>query len=103
MAIAYTSDFTATTTPVMLLGRDTTRKELAIYNTSDTDFIYLGFGLESSVFTLLNSLPLAPGESYDATIAPLNSVFVLTESNPVPIVVYWSSVSPNPVEGALHV
>lgn len=101
MSIAFTKEFTATSEPAMLLGKDGNRTELTVYNTSDTEFVFIGLGLETSQFTDTNTLPLAPGEAYDASIAPLNAVWLMTNGPEVPTVVYWASRSPGYVKGAL--
>ena len=101
MSIAFTKDFLATSSPTMLLGKDGNRTELTIYNTSDTEFVFIGLGLETSVFTSTNTLPLAPGEAYDASVPPLNAVFIMTNGPSVPTVIYWASRSPGYVKGSI--
>lgn len=101
MSLAYTKEFIASQESQMLLGRDPNRTELTLYNTSDTEFIFIGLGNENTKFDHRNSLPLAPGEAYDASVPPLNAVFVGTNGPTVPIVVYWASRSPGYVKGAL--
>lgn len=85
----------------MLLGKDGNRTELTIYNTSDTEFIFIGLGNETSEFTDKNTLPLSPGEAYDASVIPLNAVFLMTNGPEVPTVIYWASLSPGYVKGEL--
>lgn len=101
MSLAYTKAITATSTPVMILGRDGNRLELTIFNTSETDYLHLGFGSETSIFSTLNTLPLAPGEAYDATTPPLNAIYLLTRGPDIPCIVYYSSKSPAYVTGLL--
>lgn len=103
MSLAFTKEFTATNTPVMILGKDGNRKELTIFNLSDTDYLYLGFGDENSTFNHNNTMPLAPGEAYDASVVPLNAVFLMAQDDihPVPTVVYYSTTSPAYVKGRL--
>jgi hypothetical protein len=99
--IAYTKNFTATSESQMILGKDGNRLELTIFNISDTEFIYIGFGTEHSTFTVTNTLPLAPGESYDASVPPLSAVYLMTDAGPVDTVVYYSTKSPSYVKGLL--
>lgn len=101
--IAYTREYTATATPDMILGRDGNRLELSIYNTDidNTNFLYIGFGDESETFSIRNSLPLAPGEAYDASVPPLSSVWLMTAGEPVECVVYYSTEAPGYVRGTL--
>lgn len=101
MSLAFTKEFTVTGSPQMILGKDGNRKELTIFNMSDTDFIFLGFGNENSIFSTTNSMPLAPGETYDASTPPLNAVFLISSGPEVPIVVYYSTTSPAYVKGLL--
>ena len=101
MSLAYTKEFIATSSSQMLLGRDGNRTELAVYNLSSTEYIFLGLGDENTTFTDRNSLPLAPLESYDASICPLNSIFVMTNGPDIPIVVYYATTAPAYVKGAL--
>lgn len=101
MSLAYTKAFTATSQAQMLLGKDGNRTELTIFNTSDSEYLYIGLGNETSVFDVTNTLPLAPGEVYDAAVVPLNAVFLMTSGIDVALVVYWASYSPGYVKGAL--
>ncbi len=101
MSLAYTKAFTATSESQMLLGRDGNRTELSIYNTSDTEYLFIGLGNENSTFDNTNTLPLAPGEAYDASVIPLNAVFLVTNGPEVPAVIYWASRSPGYVKGHL--
>ncbi len=85
----------------MILGKDGNRTELTVFNTSDTEFLFIGLGNELDVFTATNTLPLAPGEAYDASIVPLNAVFLMTNGPDVPTIVYYASRSPAYVRGLL--
>jgi len=100
--IATTAGLTAYPVSDMILGKDGNRMELTIYNLSETDFVYIGFGTELQEFTTKNSLPLAPGEAYDATTPPLNAVHLLSKEGPVDVVVYTSTTSPGYVKGSLY-
>lgn len=101
ISIAFTKEFLATSESQMLLGKDGNRTELTIFNTSDEEFVFIGLGNETSIFTDKNTLPLAPGEAYDASVPPLNAVFIMTNGPDVPTVVYWASRSPGYVRGKL--
>lgn len=101
MSLAFTKDFTATSTSTMILGRDANRLELTIFNLSSTEYLFIGFGTELTKFDNHNSMPLAPGEAYDASVAPLNAVFLMTNGPSVDTVVYWASKSPGYVKGAV--
>lgn len=102
MSLAYTKDFIATKEAVMILGKDGNRKELTIFNLSDTEYVFIGFGNEYDSFDSTNTLPLAPGESYDASIVPLNAVFLMSNvDDGVSTVVYYSTTAPAYVKGRL--
>ncbi len=100
MSLAFTKEFVATNEAVMILGKDGNRKELTIFNLSDTEFVYIGFGNEYDTFDNSNTLPLSPGESYDASIVPLNAVFLMANTE-VQTVVYYSTTAPSYVKGRL--
>jgi len=102
MSLAFTKDFLATNEAVMILGKDGNRKELTVFNLSDTDFVFIGFGNENDTFNSNNTLPLAPGESYDASVVPLNAVFLMSNKTAgVQTVVYYSTSAPSYVKGRL--
>lgn len=101
MSLAYTKEFTATSDSQMLLGKDGNRTELTVYNLSSTEFVFLGLGDENTLFTERNSLPLAPGEAYDASVPPLNAIFIMTNGPEVPTVIYYASKAPAYVKGML--
>ena len=101
MSLAYTKEFTATGECQMLLGKDGNRTELTVYNLSATEFVFLGLGDENKVFTKNNSLPLAPGESNDSSIAPLNAIYIMSDGPEVPTVIYYATLAPAYVTGAL--
>ncbi len=102
MSLAFTKDFRANKEAVMILGKDGNRKELTIFNLSDTEYVFIGFGNEYDSFDNSNTLPLAPGESYDASIVPLNAVFLMSNVDEgVSTVVYYSTTAPAYVKGRL--
>ena len=101
MSLAYTKEFTATRHSQMLLGRDGNRTELTVYNLSSDEFVFLGLGDENTIFTERNSLPLAPGESYDASVAPLIAIFIMTNGPDVETVIYYATKAPAYVKGVL--
>lgn len=101
MSLAYTKSIEVNDTPVKILGYDGNRLELTIFNKSTEDYLYIGFGSENDIFSINNTLPLAPGESYDSTVPPKNAVFLLTEGVTLNPVVYFSTQSPAYVSGAL--
>lgn len=100
--IAYTKSFTATEIPEMILGKDGNRLELTIFNLSDDQFLHIGFGTEVDLFDIDNTLPLAPGEAYDASVPPVSAVWLLApREQTVNTVVYYSTQSPAYVRGCL--
>lgn len=98
--IAQTKSYTATEVPEMILGKDGNRLELTIYNLSDSDFLHIGFGTEVDSFDLKNTLPLAPGEAYDASVPPISAVWLLApRTKTVDTVIYYSTTAPAYVRG----
>lgn len=99
--LAYTKAAVATSKAQMILGRDGNRLELTIYNLSDTEFVFIGMGSEIDEFSIKNTLPLAPGEAYDASVPPLSAIFLVTNGPDVETVVYYSTTAPAYVRGTL--
>jgi len=101
LTLSYTKEFTATADTRRLLKKDINRTELTVYNLSSTEFVFLGLGDENTLFTDRNSLPIAPGGLYNASVPPLNDIFIMTNGPEVPTVISYASKTPSYVRGVL--
>lgn len=100
--IAQTKAFTVTPTSQMILGKDPNRLELTIFNLSETDKVFIGFGSEVATLTVDDMMPLEPGEVYDASIPVVSAVYLASSSTDVETVIYYSSGAPGYVSGVLN-
>lgn len=101
-SISYTNTCIADPVPTMVLGKDSNRTELDIYNISINEFIYVGLGDEYKSPKITEMIPLAPGEAYGSSVPPTTAIYLATKELRVPVVVSYSSTSPAYVRGKLN-
>lgn len=100
-AITYTKTYVADPVPTMVLGKDSNRTELDIFNMSMEEYVFIGLGDERQLFRETEMLPLAPGEAYSSSAPPVTAIYLMS-NRPTQVVLNYSSRSPAYVKGVFN-
>lgn len=94
--------------PQVVLELDPNRQDLAIFNLSDTEILYIALGtrdypelLESGRYSKEMAIPLFPGEAWEPSVVPYNDItlFLDVGATNVIVTVAYTTLLPELVKG----